>query len=128
MALLGGAANEIDKAIKKEDANDKPTEVSVGKAFEHDGYEADAGWKLTKDMIGDATINGLHITNTQKSDTGGGGRTALLTFRIYKGTENLAEITCTGKELQEGESGTMDCSSTDQLPTDFDAIKVADLF
>ena len=128
MALLGGAANEVDKAIKKEQANDKPLEVSLGKAFTHDGYKVDGGWTLARDFGNSPTIKGLHVTNTQKSDSGSSGRTALLTFRFYKGSENLAEISCNGKELQQGESSTMDCFSTDKFPAGYDTIKVADMF
>lgn len=127
-ALVGGVANEVDKSMKKEQANDKPVDVKVGQAFSHDGYRVARGWKLGKDF-GTVTIKGLTVKNVKNDDmTGSGGRTALLTFRLYKGTNNLAEITCTGKELQEGESSKMDCSSGDKMPKKFDAIRVADAF
>lgn len=127
IALVGKAANDVSKSIDKSLANDKPTTVSMGKAFTHDGYQIKAGWSLGKEKYtGDAIIRGLTVTNTQKSDSS--GRTALLTFRFYKGKQNLAEVQCTGKELQKGESGTMDCSSTDKYPTGYDTVKVADMF
>lgn len=125
IALVGKAANDVSKSIDKSLANDKPTTVAMGKAFTHDGYQVKAGWTLARDFAGDATIKGLTVTNTQSD---GSGRTALLTFRFYKGKQNLAEVQCTGKELQKGESGSMDCSSTDKFPTNFDAVKVADMF
>jgi hypothetical protein len=129
MALIGGAATQVDKAIKDEQANDKPTDVAVGKAFEHDGYSVAGGWSLGKEkFINTATIKGLKVSNVKNDASTTGGRTALLTFRLYSGTENLAEIICTGKELQEGESSAMDCTSTDKLPKKFEKIRVADVF
>ncbi len=127
-ALVGGVANEVDKSMKQERANDKPTDVREGQAFSHDGYKVASGWKLAN-QFGTATIRGLKVTNVKNDEmTGNGGRTALLTFRLYKGSNNLAEITCTGKELQEGESSKMDCGSGDKMPKKFDAIRVADAF
>jgi hypothetical protein len=133
-ALVGTAANEvgksIDKSIAEEEANDKPTDVTLGTAFTHDGYEVADGWTLEKDEFGDsATIKNINVTNTKEDEySSSGGRTALLTFRLYQGKNNLAEITCNGKELQVGESGSMDCYSTDDLPAKYNAIRVADLF
>ncbi|HSE72804.1 MAG TPA: hypothetical protein VLA97_18705 [Nocardioidaceae bacterium] len=124
MALLGGVANEVDKAIKEEEANDKPVEVSEGEAFTHDGYEAEAGWKVVKERFGGATIKGLRVTNT--SD---GARTALLTFRFYSGNENLAEVECSSNEIQTGEASKLDCISMDSgFPKGYDTIKVSDFW
>jgi hypothetical protein len=129
IALIGGAANEVDKSVKKEQANDRPEVVKLGASFKHDGYTVHSGWKLARDF-GTVTIKGLRITNVKNdSFTGSGkGRSALLTFRFYNGTENLAEVICNGKELQEGESSGMDCSSTDKFPKGYKTIKVADTF
>ncbi len=133
VVLIGTAANEvgkeIDKSLEEEAANDKPKTVTEGKAFEHDGYKVDAGWKVGADEFGYAEITGVRVTNTQAPDDfEGSGRSALLTFTFYKGTENLLEVNCTGNELQKGESTTLDCGALDKLPKDYDTIKVADLF
>lgn len=126
VALIGGAANEADKAIKAEEANDKPTEVAEGAAFTHDDFEVDAGWVVKKDGLGGVTIENARVTNASDDDT---SRTALLTFTFYKGSENLAEVECSSNELQAGESSKMDCFSTDsEFPTGYKTIKVADAF
>lgn len=126
--LLGAFVNEVDKAIDEEAANDKPKTVKPGRAFEHDGYKIDAGWKVAEDF-GTFTINGLRVTAAEADpDLPDSGRTALLTFRLYNGTENLAEIDCNGKELQLGESSRMDCFSGDAYNTDYKTIKVSDLW
>lgn len=129
VALIGGAANEvsksIDKSIADEAANDKPKEVTEGKAFEHDDYAVDAGWKVEKQEFGGVTITGARVTN----NADGEGRSAFLTFTFYNGKENLAEVTCTSNDLQTGESSKLDCSSLEsEFPTGYKTIKVADAF
>jgi hypothetical protein len=123
MALIGGALNEADKAIKKEEANDKPAVVTAGKAFTHDDFKVAAGWKVAKEAFGGGvTINGLKVTNDSDEE-----RSALLSFRFYNGSENLAEVECSSNQLQGGESSKMDCYSTaTEFPTGYKQIKVAD--
>jgi len=124
MALFAGAVNEVDKAIKEEQANDKPRVVAEGKAFTHDSYGAESGWKVVNERFGGATIKGLRLTNTTD-----GARTALLTFRFYKGNENLAEVECSSNQLQPGEVSKMDCVSMDgDFPKGYDTIKVSDFW
>lgn len=129
LALLGGAANEvsksIDKSIAEEAANDKPKEVTAGKAFTHDDYAIDAGWKVEKAEFG----GGVTITNARVTNNATEGRSAFLTFTFYNGKENLAEVNCTSNELQEGEASKLDCSSlSDEPATGYKTIKVADAF
>ena len=122
IALIGGAANEIDKAIKDEEANDKPKDVSVGKAFTHDDFEVESGWKVVNEEFGGATIEGLRVTNSASEE-----RTAQLSFRFYKGNENLAEVECSSNQLQADETSKMDCFSFDgDFPKGFDSVRVAD--
>ncbi len=121
LAVTGLFANEVDKAIEEEEKNDQPTTISEGKAFTHDDYKADAGWTVAKDGAGGVTIENLKVTN-EAEDT----RTALFTFRFFKGTENLAEVECSSNEIGTGESNTLDCVSFDgRCPTGYDTIKVA---
>jgi hypothetical protein len=121
--LLGGVANEIDKSISEEEANDKPVEVKEGAAFTHDDYKAQSGWKVVKDM-GSASIEGLKVTNNADD-----ARTALLTFAFYKGNENLGEVECSSNGVQPGEVSSLDCISFDsKFPDGYESIKVADAF
>jgi len=123
MALLGTAANEVDKAIQEEEANDKPKAVAEGKAFTHDDYEVAAGWRVVNEL-GSANIKGLRVTNVA-----GESRTALLTFRFYKGSENLAEIECSSNQVAADESSVLDCFSTSSnFPKGYNTIKVSDAF
>ena len=123
LAITASFFNEVDKSIKKEQANDKPKVVAEGKAFTHDQYDVAAGWKVAKDF-GGVTIKGMKATNTASES-----RSALLTFRFYKGTENLAEVVCSSNEIAKGESSVLDCISTSsKFPTGYEQIKVADTF
>ena len=127
MALIAGAANEVDKALDSELANDKPRVVAAGKAFEHDGYAVAAGWRVQPEQFGGATIKGMKVT--LKDDQGLSGRSALLTFRLYDGKTVVSEIECTSNEMQQGETSAMDCFSLETKKVgDWDTIKVADMW
>ncbi|GAB2448058.1 hypothetical protein GCM10027062_32050 [Nocardioides hungaricus] len=128
-AILGLAADSVDKAINDEAKNDKPTAVTEGKAFDHDGFAIADGWKVTPEQFGGATIKNLNVTLEDDQDVPGGGRTALLTFRLYDGKTVVTEIECSSNEMQEGESTKMDCFNTDSKKLgSYDTIKVADAF
>lgn len=129
MALIAGAANEVDKALDDEAANDKPVAVTEGAAFTHDGFAAHKGWSVAPAQFGGATIKGLEVTLKDDQDVSGGGRSALLTFRLYDGKKVVSEITCSSKQMQEGETSAMDCTSLDTKKLgSWDTIKVADAF
>lgn len=124
-ALLLGSLTACDTtSLSQESKNDTPTVVQAGKPFTHDNFKVAPGWTLAKEgFTGDAVIKGLKVTNT-----GGDKRTALLTFRLYKGKNVLAEISCDSKEMQKGETSKLDCLSTDKLPKGNYVIKIADMF
>lgn len=124
LALVGGAVNEVDKALQAEAENDKPVEVTEGEAFTHDEYQADEGWRVARDGMGTATIKGLKVTNEADS-----ARAAQLTFRFYKGNENLGEVECTANQMQTGEKSGLQCFSLDEkFPKGYDTIKVSDMW
>ncbi|WP_408897580.1 hypothetical protein ACJ5H2_00395 [Nocardioides sp. R1-1] len=130
-AVVGIGANEVaeevDKAIKEEAENDKPKEVSEGAAFTHDGYEVAAGWKVAEEEFGGTNIVDMKVTAVESDDIEG-GRSALFTFRFYKGTDVLLEVTCSSNEMQVGESSKMDCFGDGETVAGWDTIKVADAF
>jgi hypothetical protein len=127
-ALLGAAVNEADKAVKKEQANDRPTTVTEGASFDHDGYTVAKGWSVAPEKFGGgATIKRLRVT--LNDDQGTSGRSALFTFRLYRGNDVLSEIGCSSNEMQEGETSLMDCISMNSKKViGWDTIKVADAF
>ena len=78
VALVAGGPNAADKAIKDEERNNEPTEVTVGEAFTYDDWAVAAGRKLRKDALGSAEIVG------EVSNNGDSARNAVLTFKVLK--------------------------------------------
>jgi hypothetical protein len=113
-ALVGSAANSIDKSIKKEQALDKPYEVNEGAAFEHDGYKVAAGWKIVKEPYGGATIKGLTVTNvSHEQSIEGEDDTPMFTFTLWNGQQNMTEIEADGNAIAQGQTSKMDAISLD---------------
>lgn len=123
LAVGGLWANEVDKALKEEEANDTPTEVAEGRAFEHDDYAAGAGWKIKTDVLGSFTITGLKVVNGADEP-----RSPFLTVRVYDGSEVLGSIDCSADELQPGDSKVLSCVSTDPFVAGYKVVKVSDAF
>lgn len=124
MALIGGVANEVDKAVKEEEANDTPSAIEEGAAFTHDDFAGAAGWTVEQDTLGGATIEGLTVTNEADE-----ARTALLTFAFYNGNTVLAEVECSSNDLQPGDASALDCVSFDsEFPEGYTEIRVSDAF
>ena len=123
-AVLGAGVDAADEAIKAEEENDKPRAVAVGKAFEHDGYQAAAGWQVGKDALGSAEITGLKVTNTHDER-----EVIQFTFTFVKGKEKLGEVECNAGELEPGQTTTMDCFSLDDgFPKGYTEVRVADMW
>jgi len=128
-ALLSIARNEVSKSIAREAANDTPTRVTEGRAFEHDGFAIATGWKVVPQELGGATIKRITVTLMDDQGVSGGGRSALLTFRLYDRRTVVAEITCSSNEMQKGESARMSCFNRDvEKLGPWSTIKVADAF
>jgi len=122
------AVNDIDKSLAAEAKNDKPVAVQEGAAFTHDGYKVAAGWSIASQQYSGLTIKHLKVTNVDHgTDT---GDIPMLTFSLWKGSENLAQIEASGNELAKGETTKMDAysdSNLQRVPA-FSTIKVADAF
>ncbi len=129
-ALVGGAINEADKAIQAEEDKDaqpggpdNPLEITEGKAFSVLGFDYAKGWKIGEDVLGDVEITGLKVTNNRDEKDG-----ALVEIKFMKGTEVLALVDCTTEQIPVGQTTTVDCGSTDKMPTSYDAITINDTF
>src|SRR4051812_9517020 len=53
VAFIGGVANEVDKAIKEDQANSAPHPVDEGASFTIGKYTVKDGWSIGKDVLGD---------------------------------------------------------------------------
>lgn len=127
MALIGSAANEVGKAIE-EDANkaggtDNPMAIVEGESFEVDGFDYASGWKVTDDVLGDATVKALKVTNNRDDSD-----SAIVEIKFWKGNEVLALVDCATEPVDVGTTVTLDCYSTDKLPKSYDKITINDSF
>ena len=124
VVALGIFANEVDNVIEEENRNNRPTEVGVGEAFEHDEYRADGGWEVaSEELAATFTITGLTLTNGGDTD-----RSAQLTFTVYEGDRLVGEILCTTPALAPDEAAEADCYSADDFAPGFDEVRVADSY
>lgn len=127
LALIGGVANEVDKAIK-EDANkdggtDNPMPIKEGEAFEVDGFKYAAGWSANKDGLGDVEIKGLKVTNERDSKD-----SAFVEIKFWKGTEVLALVDCSTQPIATGTTVTLNCFSGDDMPKAYDKVTINDSY
>ena len=129
VAILGGAVNEADKAIKNSEAKDQepggpdnPLTIEEGKAFEVSGFKYKAGWRVVDDF-GTIGIKRLRVTNDRDTKD-----SALVELKFMRGDEALAVVDCTTEPLPVGETTKLDCLSGDELPKKYDKITINDTF
>ena len=127
MALIGSAANEIDKSIKadanKAGGDSKPLTITAGKAFEVDSFHYDAGWRVVRDGLGGVTVKQLKVTNHRdKKDS------ALVEIKFWKGSEVLALVDCTTEPIMPETKVTLSCVGSDARPKGYDKITINDTF
>ena len=124
IALVGGAVNEADKAIKEHETkaggSKNPINVKEGEAFTIGENDYLGGWKLKNDVLGNAEVAGLKVTNNSDS-----ADFPDIEFRFFKGTEELAEVSCgLLKEVQPGTTAKIECSGDQPLPKKWDNLTV----
>jgi hypothetical protein len=126
LALIGGAANEIDKAIKedanKEGGTDNALTIKEGEAFEVDGFNYAAGWSVGNEF-GSPDIKALKVTNNRNDRD-----SAIVEIKFMRGTEVLAAADCTTSPIPVGQTVTLNCFSGDKLPKTYDEITINDTF
>jgi len=127
IALIGGVASEVDKAIdadaNKAGGTDNPMKIEPGEAFEVDGFKYASGWSLKRDAVGDAEVAGLKVTN-ERDDRD----SALVEIKLWRGSEVVALIDCTTEPIQAGTTVTLGCFSADDMPKKYDKVTINDAF
>lgn len=128
MALVGGAANEVDKAIKTEEKKDKlpggpdnPMPITEGKAFDVQGFAYQAGWKVEKDSIELVGLKNFKVINNRKE-----ADNLWVSVKFWKGSEVLATVDCTNEDIAVGTTVSPSCGSLDKFPTGYDKITIQD--
>lgn len=129
LALVGGAVNEIDNAIDEAESADaepggpdNPLPITEGEAFSVSGFDYAAGWTIDQEYDL-ATIEGLKVTNNRDDKD-----SALVEVKFMQGSEVLALIDCTTEPINVGQTTTVDCFSSDEIPSDYDELTINDSF
>ena len=125
-ALVGAGLNAADKAIKANDNRpggaDNPLSITEGKAFEVDGFEYARGWKVVGGPFG-LDIKNLKVTNNRDDKD-----SAFVEVKFMKGSEVLAMADCSSSPIPVGQTVTLTCSSTDNLPKQYGKLTINDSF
>jgi len=126
MAIVGMAANEVDKSIKKGESEaggtENPIAITVGKPFEVRGLNYQDGWGL-KNAFGSMEVTKLRVENNRKDSDA-----ALVEIKVWKGKEVVAMADCSTNMLQPGTVAKLDCISTDKLPRKYSKVTINDSF
>jgi hypothetical protein len=128
MALIGGAANEVSKSIDEHEnqkgGSKNPITITEGKAFSIGDIDYLGGWKMKNDALDQAEIVGLKVKNNSDE-----AEYPEIEFRLWRGSEELAEISCgLLKEVQPGTTAKISCSGDQRLPKKFDKLTVQNSF
>ena len=130
LALVGGAANEVGKSIDEAEAKDQepggpdnPLTIVEGEAFTVSGFSYSAGWTVDANEFGGFDVKKLKVTNNRDDKDG-----ALVEIKFMNGSEVLALANCTTEQIPVGQTTTLSCGSTDDLPKTYDRITINDTF
>ena len=127
IVMISSAANSVSNSISENDnkagGHSNPMAINEGKAFEVDGFNYAAGWKIANDGLGDFTVKGLKVTNNRdKQDS------ALVVMKLWKGKEVLALADCSTEPIAQDTTVTLSCTGADKLPKKFDKVTINDTF
>ena len=127
IVMISSAANSVSNSISENDnkagGHSNPMAINEGKAFEVDGFNYAAGWKIANDGLGDFTVKGLKVTNNRdKQDS------ALVEMKLWKGKEVLALADCSTEPIAQDTTVTLSCTGADKLPKKFDKVTINDTF
>jgi hypothetical protein len=106
-----------------------PLTITEGQAFEIRDFEYAEGWSFVRtpdpDDINNEQITGLSVTS-DREDAESWDRPSI-TFTFRDGTRVLAQVDCrVDVSLSEGDTADMDCTGYDDLPTDYETLRVYD--
>ncbi len=127
LVVAGGNAvnNAIDQASQDAQAPggpNNPMEIEVGKAFEVQGFNYQAGWTVKNDF-GTASIKGLKVQNNRSDKD-----SAIVEIKFWNGSEVLALVDCTSSPIDPGSTVTLTCFSGDKLPAQYEKVTINDTF
>ncbi len=129
VAVVAIVGNEVNDAVNDDTLGgpNNPLTITEGQAFEVDGFEYAEGWD-----IADSPVTGLfQIDNLKVTNHRGRADRVFTEIKLLSGNEILATATCIGDgfdKLPKDTTTTVECSSSDTLPTAYDEITIQDAF
>lgn len=125
VAIVAVVGNEADNIVNDdtEGGPNNPKTIEPGEGFEVAGFEYADGWTLGADASGLMLVEGLKVTNDRdRTDQ------AFVTISVLADDEVLAESSCNSNgRIPEGRTVTLDCFSSDMLPSDYDEVTINDV-
>jgi hypothetical protein len=121
--VVDDVAEEMEADANAPGGSANPLTVTPGSAFEAQGFSYAAGWSLGADSFDDVEVLDLRVTNTgTETDS------VFIDVELLRGTQALAEATCSSGRVAPGGTVPLTCFSVDDLPADYDTVTVADSF
>jgi hypothetical protein len=122
-ALLVDKANDVVNDDTVGGPNN-PLTIEPGEGFEVDGFEYADGWSIGPDTNGLVAVQGLKLTNNRgKADR------ANVDIKVLLDNEVLATANCYHgvDKISEGTTVTLECTSSDAMPDDYDEVTINDI-
>ncbi len=125
-AVVAIVSDQVNEAVNDDSPGgpNNPLTIQAGQAFEVSGFEYADGWTVGADAGGYLLVSNLKLTNKRgKADR------LYAEIDLLNGNEVLATATCNNfDKIAEDTTITLECTSTDLLPTTYDKITIHDAF
>jgi hypothetical protein len=127
-AVVAIVSDKVNEAVNDDTLGgpNNPLTIEEGKSFEVAGMEYADGWDISADAGGLVAVENLKVTNHRgKADR------VFVEIKLLNANEILAMSTCTAGNLDKvpkDTTVTLDCTSSDTMPTAYDKVTIQDAF
>ncbi len=128
IAVVAVVGNEVNDVVNDDTVGgpNNPLTITEGESFEVDGFEYADGWSIVAEPVSQT----WHIENLKVTNHRGKSDRLFTEIKLLSGSEIVATSTCAAGNLDkipEDTTVTVDCTSSDQLPTAYDKITINDV-
>jgi hypothetical protein len=129
IAVVAVVGNKVNDAVNDDSLGgpNNPMTITEGKAFEVNGFKYSDGWSIKPEPVSQTwSIEGLKVTNERgKSDR------LDVEIKLLNANEVMATAYCVAGDgfgkIPEHTTVTVDCTSSDPIPTAYDTITIQDV-
>jgi hypothetical protein len=129
IAVVAVVGNKVNDAVNDDSVGgpNNPLTITEGKAFEVRGFKYADGWTITPQPVSQTwSIDGLKVTNERgKADR------LDVEIKLLNANEVMATAFCVAgdgfEKVPEHTTVTVDCTSSDPIPTAYDKITIQDV-